>query len=358
MKLLVIGVTHKEVPVEIRENFFLSPDERRRFLRYIRTDEGIEEAIILSTCNRTEIYANVRRDLSVARECILEALYAVKGLARHEFPDMHFFQLTDNDGIRHFMEVATGLDSLVIGEKQILGQVKAAVEMSRDECMLARDFNLLTHAVIRAGKKAQVETSIGCGGASVSWAAVQLAERALGELRQRSILIIGAGKMSELAAAQLRRKGVRDTFVVNRTREKAESLAGKIGGRAYSYLDLYKIMGRVDLCIVSASASAYILTQNYMAPVMRQRRHRELVCIDISTPRNIEPAVGDLPGVQLFKIDDLSAIVRENLSKRRSAVASVNNLIDVKMSELKRKLRIRSDYDERVLPYFVFSYSI
>ncbi|MCA9402754.1 MAG: glutamyl-tRNA reductase [Candidatus Omnitrophica bacterium] len=358
MKLIVIGITHKEVPVEIRENFFLSPEERRRFLRYIRTDDGILETIILSTCNRTEIYANVLRDLQGARESILDALYTVKGLERQDVLDMHFFQLAGYDGIRHFMEVATGLDSLVIGEKQILGQVKAAVEMSREEGLLARDFNLLTQTVIRAGKKAQVETSISCGGASVSWAAVQMAERALGELGHRSILIIGAGKMSELTASQLQRKGAGDTYVVNRTREKAETLAARIGGRAYSYLDLYKIMGRVDLCIVSASAGSYLLSRDYMAPVMRQRRNRELICIDISTPRNIEPAVGDLPGVKLFKIDDLSAIVRENLSKRRSAVAAVNKLIDCKMHELKRKLRNETGYDERVLPYFVFSYSI
>lgn len=357
MKFVAIGITHKEAPVEIREQFFMSEQERRRFLRFLRMDPRIAEAIVVSTCNRTEIYAHVEGTGILARESILDKLFRAKHLDADPAWESCFFELSGEDGMRHFMEVATGLDSLVLGEKQILGQIKAAIELARAEGMLRTEFNVLSQIVVRAGKKAQDETAIGAGGASVSWAAVQLAEQKLGCLKDKSILIVGAGKMSELTAEQLHNKGVNGVHVINRTRRKAEALAEKINGRAYSYLDLYKILGRVDLCIVSASAPRYILDQNLMGLVMRQRRQRPLINIDISTPRNIDPDVAGIPGVGLYTIDDLSDIVNENLNKRRQAVAAVETIIDKKIEEFHRKIHNNRKFQQREWPSFPFNYA-
>lgn len=357
MTFVVIGISHKEAPVEVREKFFLNPHERREYLERLREDTRIREAVVISTCNRTEIYANVVGDKKSAGRAMVDKLFVLKRVERAKDLEDSFFCMTGSAGIRHFMEVATGLDSLVLGEKQILGQIKKAIDMSREAGMMAKEFNLLSNIVIRVGKKAQNETQIGCGGASVSWAAVQLAEKALGSIAQKSILIVGAGKMSELTAAQLVKKGVREPYVVNRTRHRAESLAARIGGRAHSYLDMYKILCRVDLCIVSASAPSYILRPETMRPIMQKRQEKELVCIDISTPRNIAPGVGDLNGVTLYKIDDLSAIVGHNLQRRQAAVTDVERMIENKLREYQQKRSNNGRFRQMNLPDFSLYYS-
>lgn len=338
MNYLVVGISFRTAPVEIREKVFLSSQERKEFLVDLGNNSNIQEAIIISTCNRTEIFVHFSGNVKSAQEIILNQLFQLKEIPEWAQLEPYFYSLIGNDVVRHFLNVAVGLDSLILGEKQILGQIKKSVDMSRENGMLSKQFNLLSNLVIRAGKKAQNETKIGCGGASVSWAAVQLAEQSLGELLNKSILIIGAGKMSELTTAQLANKGVRNIYVVNRTRQKAMTLAEKVGGKAYSFLDMYKILTEVDLCIVSASAPHYLIGYEQMLCILQKRQKKKLLCIDISTPRNIDPMIAKFESILLYNIDDLKKVVDDNMKRRQTAIEEVKRIVDDKIIEFNNKL--------------------
>ena len=236
------------------------------------------------------------------------------------------------------MRVVTSLDSLIIGEQQIIGQFKNAVDMSRKHGMMTRTMNVLSNLAIRAGKKAQTETSIGAGGASISWAAVSMAQQLLGSLNDKTILVLGAGKMAHLAADNLRQKGVARIFVVNRTQEKAETLARHIGGMSACYWEMKEILKEADVVFCSAGAAHFIVDKSLVEKVMRERCQQPLLAIDISIPRNIDPSVGSVPGVTLVTIDELGKVIEASIQQRLNAIDQVEGIIKSKVTAFFEKI--------------------
>jgi glutamyl-tRNA reductase len=337
MQLIAVGISHKTSSIEMREKVFLRIPEREAILADLKSDPAVAEAVVLSTCNRTEIYASVADGIAAA-EKLIGVLFKVKKLSAAHPLKACFYVHRDEECVRHLLRVAIGLESIVLGERQILGQVKEAVDLSRAKGMLARQFNLLTGVAIRSGKKAQTETNISCGGGSVSWAAVKIAEDLLTTLADSSALIIGAGKMSTLTAQQLGNRKIDRLYVMNRTAEKAAALAAEIGGTAVPFCDMAEVLSRVDLCICSASSPHYLISRDLMERVMTARNDKPLICIDISTPRNIDPRIGSIPNIVLLTVDDLDRVVRDNMDMRRAAIDHAERIVGDKTQEFYREL--------------------
>ncbi len=340
--MYIIGINHKTAPIEIREKFFLNITQQDLLLSELKSNPEVSEAFVLSTCNRTEVYLK-RVDQSTDMSFVIPLLAKIKKTPLDSDYQKHLYVYHAQEAIEHLMRVATGLDSLVLGEKQIIGQVKASIERARALTMLSKYFNLLTNSAIRAGKKAQTETDISCGGSSVSWAAINMAEQELGTLQNKSILIIGAGKMGALALAQIHAKGASKIYLMNRTGEKAEALAQKFSGIPVSFMDTKEVLTQVDICICSAGAPHYILDKNMLTPIMAQREGRKLLLMDISMPRNIDPQTSTVDGVSLFTIDDLDKVVGDNMRRRQSAVSQVEAIIAQKIAEFHLKLKKLQD---------------
>ncbi len=337
MSFFVVGLNHKTAPIDVREKFFFTAIQQELILSELKHNPAIVEGFILSTCNRTELYAKSINDKKATKE-IVRCLYQIKGLKIQDSFKKNFYKFTDLEAVRHLFKVTTGLDSLVLGEREILGQVKTAVSLAQKKGMVGKYLNILSPCVIRAGKKAHTETAISYGGASVSWAAVATAERIMGTFENKKVLIMGAGKISGLTMEMIRKKGTDQIYVMNRTPEKACDLTGRFGGQAVSYGDIKEILADVDLCICSVGAPHYILEKATLDKVMQLRGGKKLILIDISMPRNIDPGISGLDGVKLIYIDDLDRVVEENMVKRKQAVGRVETIIEEKISEFQKRL--------------------
>ncbi len=337
MSIKIIGVSHKTAPIDIREKFYLSQLQQDLFLSELKSKPEIVETFIISTCNRTEIYINTI-DTEFDLTELIKLILSIKKLPFDNELLRYFYQHEEEKALNHLLRVTAGLESLVIGEKQILGQVKKAFEKARERGVLAKEFNILANITIRAGKKAQTETAISFGGSSVSWAAVMMAEQVLGELRNRSILIIGAGKMSELAVGQISSKGFKHLYLMNRTPCNAEVLVNKYGGEVVAFCDIKELLTKVDICICSADAPHYVVEFEAIEKILPERTNKKLVLIDISMPRNIDPKISTLPDVELFHIDDLNKPIEENIKKRYAAVIDVEKILRAKLSEYFEKI--------------------
>ncbi len=337
MNISVIGISHKTAPIGIREKFYLTPTEQELFLSELKNNPRLVEAFILSTCNRTEVYCHTI-DMGIDITLIVNLISTIKKNKLDGPFEKYFYIYNAQEAVEHLLKVISGLDSLVLGEKQILGQVKAAIDQARLKGMFTRYFNLLAAIAVRAGKKVQTETDIGFGGSSVSWAAVAMAEKVLGSLEDKSVLILGAGEMSKLAVGQISNKKFKKLYVMNRTPCHAQALAEKFNGIAVSFCDIKEILSQVDVCICSASAPHYILDKETVEKIMPERNARKLIFIDISMPRNIDPRVAEAPNVLLFEIDDLDKVVEESMEKRQAAVVQVQKIIDAKLKEFTRKM--------------------
>ncbi len=334
MPIRMVGINHKISSVEIREKFYLRKIEQELLLSELKNDPSVIEAIVLSTCNRTEIYAHLLEDLP---ELLLSKLFKVKNLTPTDSLQNHFYQYGGTEAIQQLFRVSTGLDSLIFGEKQILGQVKEAIRLSEEKGLLGKDFHLLSRLAIRTGKLARSTTQISDGGSSVGWASVVMAQKLLGSLEDKRILILGAGKMGKLTVQQFQNKQIGELFVINRSQEKAESLAQVVGATVVSFWDLKEVLTQVDVCITCTGCPHYLLEKSFVEKIMAKRPERKLICVDISVPRNIEPQVKDIPGVTLVSIDDLDKVVEENETIRQLAVRDVEALIEKKVEEFYAK---------------------
>ncbi len=337
MKIIAFGINHKTAPIEIREKFYLTPIQQDLFLSELKNDPTIAESLVLSTCNRTEVYLHTMMS-GPYTEPLVKLISQIKKIDVSRDASKYFYLYEEEQALRHFLRVTAGLDSLVLGEKQILGQVKKAVERAREKAMLGRYFNILSNMAIRSAKKAHNETNISFGGSSISWAAINMAEDLMGTLEGKSILIIGAGKMGELALGQVRKKGVKRIYLLNRTEANAVTLAQKCGGIVVPFCDIKETLSEVDICICSAGAPHYILEKSTVEKVMRLRNDRKLILLDISMPRNIDPQVATLNNVFLTCIDDLDRVVGENMLKRQSAAVDVEKIIESKLTEFRARL--------------------
>jgi glutamyl-tRNA reductase len=309
MSVLLVGISHRVAPVELRERVALGPEQADELARELAADGT--EAVCLSTCNRTELYL-AGEDPAEPGERAVTALAERAGLDRDELRAV-LYRLEDEAAGIHLFRVAAGLDSMVPGEGEILGQVRAAYESGRPGPLLDRLFSQALHA----GKKVRSETAIGTSPASVSSAAAALAEQVFGDLSGCRVLLVGAGKIGELAARNLVSRGAEIAAVANRSVENAEQLAGRFGSRVVTLDEIPAELSRVDVVLSSTSASGHVLTKSQVAAALPARKGRPLFLIDIAVPRDLEPAIHDLDGCYLYDIDDLESVVAESLAGRR-----------------------------------------
>lgn len=315
MRLLALGLSHKTAPVEQREKAALSEAGTRSLLRDLTGSGAIAEAVALSTCNRTEVYV-AAPDAAVAEEAVTAALVAHSSIGAEELACVRYV-LRDDRAAAQLFRVASSLDSMVVGESEIQGQVRGAWELASEEGATGPLLNQLFRQALEVGKQVRAETRIGAGSASVSAVAVDLAERVLDDLPGRRVLVIGAGQMAEATALALVQHGVHEVVVANRTVGTARELAARVGGRGVGFDLLPAELADADIVISSTNAPHPVLRADDVAPVMAARAERRMVVIDISVPRDVAADVAGLDGVALFDIDDLERVVEANLNGRR-----------------------------------------
>lgn len=323
--LIVVGLNYRTAPVEIRERFALAERELPQALKALKETTGILEGVIVATCNRTEIYAVVDRQ-HLCGHYIRTFMERWFRIPRGQF-NPHLYMHEDDEAVKHLFRVTCGLDSMVIGETQILGQVREAFLQAQEQKATGTLFNRLFKQAITVAKRAHSETTIGESAVSVSYAAVELGKRIFGRFDDKKVMIVGAGKMSELTAQHLHSNGANEIFVVNRTLERAQELAQKFHGDAMTMDEALLRLKEADIVISSTGAQSYVLTREQIEAAMSLRKNRPLFLIDIAVPRDIDPASVDIPNVFLYDIDDLEGVVETNLAKRRKEAAIIEQMI-------------------------------
>jgi glutamyl-tRNA reductase len=337
MHIVVVGLNYRTAPVEVRERFTFAEKDLPRALEQLKLIKSVLEGVIVATCNRTEIYVVVDR-LHMCGYFIRSFMEQWFGIPRDQFTQ-HLYIYEDEQAIRHLFRVTCGLDSMVIGETQILGQVKNAFLQAQSQKITATWFNMLFKQVVTLGKRAHSETSIGESAVSVSYAAVELGKRIFGMFTDKKVLILGAGKMSELTVKHLYSGGAAEVIVANRTLSRAEDLASKFHGTPCTIEEGMKRLADVDIVISSTGAQGYILDRERVEASMRRRQSRPLFMIDIAVPRDLDPAIGELQNVFLYDIDDLEGIVESNLEMRRTEAAKIEHMIEGELGEFYQWLK-------------------
>ncbi|UFJ39078.1 glutamyl-tRNA reductase [Brevibacillus humidisoli] len=325
MEILTLGLNYKTAPVEIREKFTFSDDSTPRALHLLSQTKSVVECVILGTCNRTEIYI-VCDQLHTGRFYTRNFLAEWFGVDRDSFQE-HIYMKENDEAIEHLFRVTCGLDSMVMGETQILGQVRDAFFLAQKHQTTGTVFNTLFQQAITLAKRAHTETGIGQNAVSVSYAAIELGKKIFGTFEDKSVLILGAGKMSELTAKHLHANGVSQVRVANRTLERAQLLARKFQGDACTMDHLAEALLEADIVISSTGASGYVVTYEQLRPIMKQRKHRPLFMVDIAVPRDLDPRLHDLDNVYLYDIDDLEGIVESNLEERSREAERITGMI-------------------------------
>jgi glutamyl-tRNA reductase len=344
--VVLLGMNHSCSKAELRDRLLFTGQKLEAGLQKISQDPELLESLILSTCNRVEMYAVVR-DPAAGRRRLLGFLSDFHGVPVEEF-EQHLYFYHCEKAAEHFFNVIASLDSMVIGETQILGQVKdayrTAVEMGNTGTIL----NKLFHIGIEAGKRVRAETKISDGVLSISSAAVDLAKKILGDLSARTSMVIGAGEMSTLTAKHLAAAGIKKMYFANRTIENAQPLAEQFGGSALLLDEKEAVLPECDIIISSTCSPHFILTPDQIKKVMAQRKHRALFCIDIAAPRDIHPDVGRIRNVFLFTIDDLSQVVSENSKARAHEIGKAGTIIAEELGKYYAWFR-----SQKVLPTLV-----
>src|SRR4051812_38596880 len=340
MHLLLVGISHRTAPVELRERVDFQARGVEGALRALAARGSAREAVVVSTCNRAELYVACD-EAAATRQDLLHFVSDFNGVAASEVTP-HMYEVVDLDVARHLFRVAAGLDSLVVGEPQILGQVKEAHTSATDAHTSGPVLNRLFHASFAVGKRVRTETGLGSGAVSVSFAAVALARKIFGELTGRTVAVIGAGEMGKLTALHLKSQNVRQITIVSRTMAHAARTAEAIGGAsAAPWEELDVVLEASDIVVTATGASAPILTKAHIEAVMRPRRNRPLFIIDIAMPRDVEAAAGEIEQVFLYNIDDLQATVRENLARRSSEVARAETIVNEEVDKFGAWFRSR-----------------
>jgi glutamyl-tRNA reductase len=325
MHLLLLGVSHKTAPVDVRERLDFASRDLGAAVEALATRPSAAESVVLSTCNRSEIYV-ASENPAQARHEIIEFLGQYHSLPADSFTP-HLFSLGDDAAARHLFRVAAGLDSLVVGEPQILGQVKDAFETASGRRCTGPMLSKLFHWSFGVGKRVRSETALGEGAVSISFAAVTLARKIFGRLDGRRVLVIGAGEISSLTAEHLRSQGVGEMVITSRTAAHAEALAGSVGGRAARWEDVSSLLTTADIVVTATGSQRPILTRAQVEATTGRHRPDPLFIIDLAVPRDVEASVGDIEQVFLYNVDDLQSIVQENLSRRSREIAHAETIV-------------------------------
>ncbi|MBZ0334364.1 glutamyl-tRNA reductase [Marinobacter sp. AL4B] len=335
MALLTLGINHRTAPVEIRERVAFTPERMAEAFSELRAATGASEAGILSTCNRTELY------LAGDDDCAPALLRWLAGFHELDAADLEnvIYVHRDSDAVRHMMRVAAGLDSMVLGEPQILGQLKDAYALAREHNATGAFLSRLFEHTFSVAKRVRTETAIGENPVSVAYASVSMAHQIFADMSRNKALLIGAGKTIELVSRHLADAGVRDFLVANRTLERAQALAEIHGGKGIVLSEIPDYLADVDIVISSTASPLPILGKGAVERALKKRKHRPYFMVDIAVPRDIEPEVGGLADVYLYTVDDLRQVIEENVRSREGAAREAENLIASGVQDFLDQLR-------------------
>lgn len=335
MGLLALGINHNTAPVEVREQVAFAPEQMESALQKVCSDLSLDEVTIISTCNRTELYCV--SELKGSR-AVLEWLGDHHGLSHDELERCSYAHW-DEDAIKHVMRVASGLDSMVLGEPQILGQIKSAFAVACAADTVGRYLSKLFQDTFAVAKQVRTETAIGQNPVSVAYAAVNLAQHIFADLSETQALLIGAGKTIDLVARHLRQNGVQQMVVANRTLQRAQELADSFGAKAVLLSDIPDQLANADIVIASTASQLPILGKGAVERALKKRKHRPMYMVDIAVPRDIEPEVGSLSDVYLYSVDDLKQVIDENIRSRQTAAQEAEELVELGVLNLMRGMR-------------------
>ncbi len=335
MHLLAVGLNHKSAPVAVRERVALAGDQIVDAARDLTQTSDITETTIVSTCNRTEIYC--RQD-DLHPPSVQDWICSYSGLQTQDLTQ-HIYHYPDEQAVKHAFRVASGLDSMVLGEPQILGQMKDAFASASEAGTTGKILNRLFQNTFTVAKQVRTDTAIGASAVSVAYAAVELAKRIFAELSSKTVLLIGAGETMELVARHLRENGVRRVIVANRSIDRAQTLAAGTEGEAISLAQMPGRLHEADIVVSSTASTLPILGKGAMESALRKRKHRPMFLVDIAVPRDIEPQVSELRDVFLYTVDDLEGIIDRNLSARHEAALEAEKIIDLEVVRFMRWLR-------------------
>jgi len=336
----LIGISHKTAPVEIREKVALSEDEQKVAIKHMVENLKVDGCMVLSTCNRTEIYVsndNIESTLEQIRSWLNEFKKCT------EYNDQQItYKLNDTNVVEHFFKVLSGLDSQIIGEQQITGQVKDSYDLTHQLHGTDALINKLFNFAMQAKKKVHNETFLTDGTVSISFAGVELARKIFNDLSDKNVLMIGAGKTAELAAYHFQENGVKNINVVNRTFARAEELAEKLNGSAYTLDQLPEVLLETDIVISATSSEEYVVTSALIKPISKKRHHRPIFLIDLAIPRDIDPDIDKIDGVFLYNLDDLHEIVKANLEKRKKEIPKSIKIVNEFVMEFRKWVSMNS----------------
>jgi glutamyl-tRNA reductase len=339
MKLLLTGLNHRTAPVEVRERLAFEDKSLPEALDDLKRRPGLLEGMILSTCNRVEVAVTADEQADV--ESAVDSFLADSRHVDRAWVTPYLYRFDGPEAIRHLFRVASSLDSMVVGEPQILGQMKSAYALAKEHGAVGGFLGQVMDRAFSVAKRVRSETDIGQSAVSVSYAAVELAREIFGALQGKKVLVIGAGKMAESAARHLRRAGVSEILVTNRTRDRAEAMAEDCGGRVLDYENFEDAVPEVDIVLASSGAPHFILTREQMRSAIAKRRNRPMFLIDIAVPRNIDPAVNELDSVFLYDIDDLGKVVDDNLRGRIETAKEAEEIVREEVERMVLRLKTR-----------------
>ena len=331
MNIIVVGLSHKTAAVEIREKVAFAPTQMEKPLNAVVALPDITEAVIVSTCNRVEIYATTR-DVAGGMARLKRFLADYHGLSL-EMLEKHLYSYHGEDATRHVFRVASSLDSMVVGEPQILGQIKTSYGYAAEYKSSGIILNRFLHKAFSVAKRVRTETKIASSAVSVAFAAVELAKKIFGELSDKTVLLIGAGEMCELAAKHFINTGVRGVMVTNRTFERAEKLAEEFDAKPLRYEDLLDHLPKADIILSSTGAPHFIIHEKDIEEVLRRRKHKPMFFIDIAVPRDIDPKVNDVENAFLYTVDDLNGVVATNLEQRKIEAAKAEAIVEQEIGQ-------------------------
>jgi len=339
MSIVLVGINHKTAPVEVRELLAFSDRACTEGLPRLVDGEVVREGLIVSTCNRVEILSAITTDqLESGTQRIAEFLDAARNLPPGFLSD-HLYSHTDENAIRHIFRVASSLDSMVVGEPQVLGQVRHAYSLAVEAGTAGRVLNRLVHHTFHVAKRVRSETGIASSAVSISYMAVELGKKIFDSLKGRVVMLIGAGEMAELSARHLVNAGATRVLIVNRTKESAERLAEEFKGVAVPFEQLSQSFSEADVVICSTGAPDYVVTADMVRSATEQKRNRPTCIIDISVPRNVDPAVGKVPNVFVFDIDDLESVITSNIREREREAERAELIVQSEVMQFQQSLR-------------------
>ncbi len=327
----LIGLNHKSAPIEIREKFVFCEEDVRRFVPQLKA-KGIRGAVVVSTCNRTEIYFEMEdKSLSSDIDMISDTLISYRKVASDV--KIHFYQMKNDDAVRHLFRVVSGLDSMALGEYQIVGQIKDAFNISKQNELCSSVLFKLFNDALKTGKQVRTETALNKGAVSISYAGVELAGKKLQNLSSHSVLLVGAGQTSELTLLNLIKKECNQFTVVNRTQEKACELAEKYQCKVGDFEQLGELLVKNDIVISSTASKKALFTEEMVRKAMEERNNQPLLFIDLSVPRNVAKEVGDIENVHVYDIDALNEVIGDNLDMRKAEISHAEFIIKESVSE-------------------------